>query len=204
MVRSKSSHEWLREHFTDPYVKQAQQEGYRSRASFKLIEIQKKYKIIRPGMIVLDIGAAPGGWSQLAAEWVTDKGTVIAVDLLPIASLAQVKIIQGDIMEENVAEQVMQHLAPETHFDVIMSDMAPNMSGITVVDQSRVIGQVEYVLEIAEELLKPKGVLLTKIFQGAGFEDIIKHLRKHYQKLQIIKPPASRQRSKEIYLLAWK
>lgn len=202
MARSKSSKQWLHEHFTDPYVKQAQQEGYRSRATFKLMEIQKKYKIIRPGMKVLDIGAAPGGWSQLAADWVGDKGLVIAVDLLPITSLGKVKIIQGDITDAEIASQILQLLAPAKQVDVIMSDMAPNMSGIEVADQARSMYLVECVVDMAQHLLLPQGMLLTKVFQGAGFEQILKHLRQTYQKVQVIKPPASRQRSREIYFLA--
>jgi 23S rRNA (uridine2552-2'-O)-methyltransferase len=204
MKRSKSSKDWLHEHFTDTYVKQAKAEGYRSRAVYKLIAIQEKYKIIKPGMTVLDIGAAPGGWSQLATEWVGDKGKVIAVDLLPITSLARVTIIQGDITDEDIWQQIQQEIAPRGEVDVILSDMAPNISGITVSDQARTIGLIENVIEIADQILLPKGVLLTKIFQGAGFDEILKHLRKTYKKVQIIKPPASRQRSRELYLLAWK
>lgn len=204
MTRSKSSKEWLREHFTDPYVKQAQQAGYRSRASFKLIEIQEKHKIIRPGMYVLDVGAAPGGWSQLVTDWVGAKGKVVAVDLLPIEPLNNVTIIQGDITSEEVQQQIEQQLAPREHFDVVLSDMAPNMSGIDIADQARIIGLIEYVIDIADHYLAPQGVLLTKIFQGSGFDEILRHLRKHYKKVQIVKPPASRQRSRELYLLAWK
>lgn len=204
MKRSKSSKDWLREHFTDPYVKQAQQAGYRSRASFKLIELQEKYKIIRPGMAVLDIGAAPGGWSQLVVDWVGAKGKVIAVDLLPIEPLPNVTIFQGDITDETVLQQIKNDLAPKQFFDVVLSDMAPNMSGIDVADQARTIGLIEYVLDIAEEFLSPQGILLTKIFQGTGFDEVLKYLRQHYQKVQIVKPPASRQRSRELYLLAWK
>jgi len=204
MKRSKSSKDWLHEHFTDTYVKQAKAEGYRSRAVYKLIAIQEKYKIIKPGMTVLDIGAAPGGWSQLATEWVGDKGKVIAVDLLPITSLARVTLIQGDITDENIWQQIQQEIVPRGEVDVILSDMAPNISGITVSDQARTIGLIENVIEIADQILSPKGVLLTKIFQGAGFDEILKHLRQTYKKVQIVKPPASRQRSRELYLLAWK
>lgn len=204
MARSKSSTEWLKEHFSDTYVKQAQQAGYRSRAAFKLLAIQEKYKFIRPGMDVLDIGAAPGGWAQLAAEWVGEKGKVIAVDLLPITSLGNVTIIEGDITIEAVWQQVQQALAPKKKVDVILSDMAPNLSGISTADQARSMGLVEYVVEVAEEILAPNGTLLTKVFQGVGFEELIRHLRQNYAKLHIIKPPASRARSKEIYLLAKK
>lgn len=204
MTRSKSSQEWLKEHFNDPYVKQAQQAGYRSRAAFKLIEIQEKYQIIRRGMTVLDVGAAPGGWSQLLADWVGAKGKVVVVDLLPIEPLKNVTIIQGDITCEEVTQQIQTALAPKEHFDMVLSDMAPNISGIDIADQARIIGLVECVIDMAEQWLTPEGVLLTKIFQGAGFDAIVKHLRKTYKKVQIIKPPASRQRSRELYILAWK
>jgi 23S rRNA (uridine2552-2'-O)-methyltransferase len=204
MARSKSSKDWLKEHFTDTFVKQAQQAGYRSRASFKLLAIQEKYKIIRPGMTVLDIGAAPGGWAQLAEQWVGDKGKVIAVDLLPITSLGGVTIIEGDINDENIWQQVQQAMAPKNKVDVIISDMAPNISGISVSDQARSMALVEYVVIVAEEVLAPKGVLLTKVFQGAGFDEVLRQLRKNYKKVQTVKPPASRQRSRELYFLAWK
>lgn len=202
MARSKSSNDWLKEHFSDTYVKKAQQEGYRSRAAFKLLAIQEKYKIIKPNMTVLDIGAAPGGWAQLTAEWVGEKGKVIAVDLLPITSLGGVTIIQGDITDEAVWHQIKAAIAPKTQVDAIISDMAPNLSGITVSDQARSMGLVEFVVEIADEILAPQGVLLTKVFQGAGFDELLKMLRKRYKKVQPIKPPASRSRSRELYLLA--
>lgn len=206
MARSKSSKDWLREHFTDPYVKQAQEAGYRSRAAFKLIEIQEKNKIIRPGMAVLDIGAAPGGWTQLVADWVGAKGRVIAVDLLEIDPIYKdnTTIIQGDITDEAVWQQVEEALLPKKQFDVVLSDMAPNMSGITIADQARIMGLVEHVVEIVDTVLVDEGVLLVKVFQGTGFDELLKYLRKHYKKVKTIKPPASRQRSRELYLLAHK
>lgn len=206
MARSKSSREWLKEHFTDPYVKQAQQEGYRSRAAFKLIEIQEKHKIIRPGMAVLDVGAAPGGWTQLVADWIGAKGKVIAVDLLAIDPISNdnTTIIQGDITSEEVWEQVEAALLPKKQFDVVLSDMAPNMSGINVADQARIMGLVEHLVELVDPVLADGGVLLVKVFQGIGFDELLKQLRKTYKKVQTIKPPASRKRSRELYLLAHK
>lgn len=206
MARSKSSREWLKEHFTDPYVKQAQQEGYRSRAAFKLIEIQEKHKIIRPGMAVLDVGAAPGGWTQLVADWIGVKGKVIAVDLLAIDPISNdnTTIIQGDITSEEVWEQVEAALLPKKQFDVVLSDMAPNMSGINVADQARIMGLVEHLVELVDPVLADGGVLLVKVFQGIGFDELLKQLRKTYKKVQTIKPPASRKRSRELYLLAHK
>jgi 23S rRNA (uridine2552-2'-O)-methyltransferase len=201
MTRSKSSHQWLQEHFTDMYVKQAQQAGYRSRAAFKLIDMQQKYRFIRQGDCVLDIGAATGGWAQLLTQWVGKAGKVVAVDLLPMEPLEHVSFIQGDIMDEAVYEQVVAEIAPKTQVDVIVSDMAPNISGIVVADQARMMGLVEYVVEIAQSLLSPQGRLLIKVFQGSGFDTVLKQLQKTYGKVQILKPPASRQRSREMYFL---
>lgn len=200
MPRSKSSHRWLHEHFTDPYVKQAQQQGYRSRAAYKLLEIQERDKLCRPGMVVVDLGAAPGGWAQLVAKWVGSKGKIVAVDILPMEPLAGVSFIQGDFQETVTLEQVIQALEG-TKVDVILSDMSPNISGMKAVDQPRSIYLAELALDLAKQLLKPDGALLLKVFQGAGFEDFYRELRSCFKQVVVRKPKASRQRSREVYLL---
>ncbi len=203
MARSKSSSKWLREHFNDEFVKRAQQEGWRSRAAFKLLEIQQRDKIIKPGMVVVDLGAAPGGWSQVARQLVGRKGKVIAVDLLPIEPIADVEIIQGDFLEDDCHQQLQQILqALDKPVDVIIADLAPNISGIKVADQARAMLLVESAFAFAQEVLTPGGHLLTKAFQGADFDNYMRQLRQHFGRVITRKPQASRARSRELYVLA--
>jgi 23S rRNA (uridine2552-2'-O)-methyltransferase len=199
--RSRSSGRWLREHFDDPYVKEAQKQGYRSRASFKLLEIQEKDRLIRPGMTVVDLGSAPGGWSQVAVALVGHHGRVIASDILPMDTLAGVEFIHGDFTEESVLAEILSALG-ERKADLVISDMAPNMSGMAGVDQPRAMYLVELASEMAAQVLKPDGAFLTKVFHGEGFDDLLKVLKGYYKKVSTRKPQASRARSRETYLLA--
>lgn len=201
MSRSKSSHSWLREHFNDPYVKQSQKEGYRSRASYKLQELQKKDRLIRPGMTVVDLGAAPGGWSQVVAELVGHKGRVLASDILTMDALAGVDFVQGDFTEASVFEK-LQQLLGEDGADLVISDMAPNMSGVRGVDQPASMYLVELSVDMARRVLKPGGAFVSKVFQGEGFDDLIRDLRSSYTSVVTRKPGASRPRSREVYVVA--
>lgn len=201
MSRTKSSHRWLKEHFNDPYVKRAQQEGYRSRAAYKLLEIQAKDKLLKPGMVVVDLGAAPGGWSQVAVKLVGKKGKVIALDILPMDAVEGVEFIEGDFRETEVLEALKARLQG-TPVDLILSDMAPNMSGMTGVDQPRMMYLAELTLELVQLVLKPSGNLLIKMFQGEGFDQFLLNLRKEFKEITVRKPEASRSRSAEVYLLA--
>lgn len=200
MKRSKSSHRWLQEHHNDHYVKKAKEEGLRSRAAFKLRELQQKYHLVKPGDVVVDLGAAPGGWSQLLAEWVGWQGNVFALDILPMDSLPGVEFIQGDFTEEAVLNQLLQQLKGRP-VDVVVSDIAPNMSGIKAADQARAMYLAELVLDFAENYLAPRGVFLIKLFQGADFDAYLKKARQIFQKVSMHKPDASRDRSREIYML---
>lgn len=199
--RSKSSDRWLREHFSDPFVKRAQAEGWRSRAVFKLEEIDRKEKLLKPGMTVVDLGAAPGAWSQYAARKVGRKGRVIATDILEMAALPGVEFVQGDFREPEVFEAMLK-LAPAGTVDVVLSDIAPNMSGMDAIDQPRAMYLAELALDFARQVLKPNGVVLIKTFQGAGFQELVKTARQSFQKVRFAKPDASRARSSELYLLA--
>jgi 23S rRNA (uridine2552-2'-O)-methyltransferase len=201
MARSKSSSNWLQEHFNDQYVKQAKQDGYRSRAAYKLVEIQKKDKLIRPGMKVVDLGSAPGGWSQVTRQHVGLRGKVVALDILPMDQLAQVDFIQGDFREDSVLEKLLYILNDEA-VDLVISDMAPNITGNKAIDQPRSVYLVELSIDFADQALKSDGDLLMKVFQGEGFQNILAELRKRYKKVIIRKPDASRARSTEVYLLA--
>jgi 23S rRNA (uridine2552-2'-O)-methyltransferase len=201
MARSKTSKQWLKEHFDDVYVRQSQERGYRSRASFKLLEIQQQDGLIQPGMTVVDLGAAPGGWSQVAAELVGDKGRVIASDILPMDSLAGVEFLQGDFTQQEVLDRLLESL-PEKAADLVISDMAPNMSGMKDIDQPRVMHLAELALDLARIVLKPKGCFLVKVFQGEGYEVLQRELRNSFSSVKVRKPKASRARSSEIYLLA--
>lgn len=201
MAKSKGSDAWLKEHFDDPYVKQAQKLGYRSRACFKLLELQDSQRLIKPGATVLDLGAAPGGWSQVAAELVGDQGRVIASDILPMDSLAGVEFVQGDFTEQAVFDEILRVLDGRP-VDLVMSDMAPNMSGMKDVDQPQSMYLVELALDLAVRVLRPGGVFLAKVFQGDGFVELNQELRKHFNKVQSKKPKASRPRSREVYQLA--
>ena len=201
MSKSKSSKQWLKEHFDDKYVLQSQQDGYRSRAIYKLIEINKKDKLLKSGMTVIDLGAAPGGWSQYAATQVGKKGTVIALDILPMEPLDDVLFIEGDFREDDVLSRLMEAIGNDKA-DLVFSDMAPNISGMGVVDNPRAYYLAKLTLDLAEQVLKPGGGLLVKLFQGEGFDSYLKRLKSSFSRVVIRKPDASRQRSREIYALA--
>ncbi len=199
--RSKSSGRWLQEHAADSYVKRARKEGVRSRAAFKLAELDADERLLRPGMVVVDLGAAPGGWSQYAAKALNGKGSVIALDVLPMAALPGVDFILGDFREPGPLAELRQALDGRP-VDLVMSDMAPNMSGIDAVDQPRQLHLAELALEFSREALRPGGVLLAKVFQGAGFDEFLRNVRRDFASVRMRKPPASRARSAEMYLLA--
>jgi 23S rRNA (uridine2552-2'-O)-methyltransferase len=201
MGRSKSSHRWLQEHNKDHYVKRSQQEGYRSRASYKLLEIQEKDRLFKPGMTVVDLGSAPGGWSQVAVKLVGDKGRVVASDILPMDSIAGVDFVQGDFTEEAVFEEILQ-LLDDGQADLVISDMAPNMSGMKAVDQPRAMYLVELALDLASQVLKPEGVFVAKVFHGEGFDSFLQEVKSRFQRVVTRKPDASRSRSREVYLVA--
>lgn len=201
MARSKSSHRWLQEHVNDPYVKQAQKDGYRSRSSYKLLELNEKDRLIRPGMLIMDLGSAPGGWSQVAGRLVGDKGRVLATDILPMEPLKNVDFIQGDFREEAVFTQILDLLKGDKP-DLIISDIAPNISGIDSADQASSMYLVELALDMARKVLKPRGNFVAKVFQGAGSEAYLKELRSSFEKVSIRKPAASRSRSREVYVVA--
>jgi 23S rRNA (uridine2552-2'-O)-methyltransferase len=201
MARSKSSHRWLQEHVNDPYVKQAQKDGYRSRASYKLIELNEKDRLIRPGMFVMDLGSAPGGWSQVAAKLVGDKGRVLATDILPMDPIRNVEFIQGDFTEDEVLNQIMEAIG-DAKPDLIISDIAPNITGIDSSDQGRSMYLVELVLDMVRQVLKPKGNFVVKVFQGSGSDAYLKDLRTSFEKISVRKPKASRPRSREVYVVA--
>ncbi|MDP1520593.1 23S rRNA (uridine(2552)-2'-O)-methyltransferase RlmE [Porticoccus litoralis] len=201
MGRSKSSHRWLQEHNKDHYVKRSQQEGYRSRASYKLLELQEKDRLFKPGMTVVDLGSAPGGWSQVAVKLVGDKGRVVASDILPMDSIAGVDFVQGDFTEEAVFEEILQ-LLDDGQADLVISDMAPNMSGMKAVDQPRAMYLVELALDLASQVLKPEGVFVAKVFHGEGFDSFLQEVKSRFQRVVTRKPDASRSRSREVYLVA--
>ena len=196
-----SSKAWLKEHRDDPYVQQAQRDGYRSRACYKLLELQEKDRLIRPGMTVLDLGSAPGGWSQVASACVGQHGKVIASDILPMESLAGVTFIEGDFTEENVYQRILAALG-DTPIDLVISDMAPNMSGVNAVDQPRVIHLVDLALAMAQQVLAPGGTLVAKLFHGEGFDQVFQDAKGAFLKVSTRKPKASRPRSREVYMVA--
>lgn len=201
MKPSKTSKQWMREHINDPFVHLAQKEGYRSRAAYKLLEIDAKDHLLKPGMVVVDLGATPGGWSQVAARQVGRGGKVIALDLLPLDPLAGVDFIQGDFREEVVLKQ-LEALLQSKQVGLVISDMAPNMSGVQSADLARAIHLAELAMEFALEHLKPGGSFLVKVFQGVGFEEFLKLMKSRFAKVVTRKPKASRDRSSELYLLA--
>ena len=190
----------MKEHFDDPYVKKSQQDGYRSRASYKLIEINDKDKLFKPTMRVVDLGAAPGGWSQVAAKLVGDHGTIVASDILEMAPLPGVSFVQGDFTEQEVYEAILAEIGDEKA-DLVISDMAPNMSGNSSSDQPQAMYLVELALDMAAQVLRPGGNFLVKVFQGEGFEDYLKTMRAQFGSVVTRKPDASRARSREVYLL---
>jgi len=199
--RSKSSGRWLQEHFTDPFVQRARTEGWRSRAVFKLEEIDRREKLLKPGQLCLDLGAAPGAWSQYARRRVGRTGRVVATDMLPMEALEGVEFIQGDLREEQVANLILA-LLPQRPVDVVLSDMAPNLSGLDVIDQPRSAYLAELALDMSERVLKRGGSALIKVFQGAGFQELVSGARGRFAKVKLAKPTASRARSPEMYLLA--
>ncbi len=201
MARSKSSQRWLKEHFDDPFVKMAQKDGYRSRASYKLLEVQEKDRILRAGMTVIDLGSAPGGWSQVTSRVIGDKGTLIASDILPMATIADVTFIEGDFTEERVFNEIMAAVGNKP-VDLVISDMAPNMSGIRTADQAAAMYLCELALDLASKVLRPGGDFLIKVFHGDGFDEYLSDIRSRFEKVQMRKPASSRDRSREQYLLA--
>lgn len=200
MARSKSSNDWMKEHFDDHYVKLAQKAGYRSRATFKLEEIDKKDKLIRPGIAVVDLGSAPGGWSDYALRKVGDKGTVVALDILPMTPLSGVHFIEGDFREDAVLDELNDVLKGQ-QIDLVLSDMSPNITGVSSIDQPSSMYLVELALDFALTNLSKQGCFLVKVFQGEGFEQYMKAMREGFQKVITRKPDASRARSREVYLL---
>ncbi|MEH6346908.1 MAG: 23S rRNA (uridine(2552)-2'-O)-methyltransferase RlmE [Bermanella sp.] len=199
MSQSKTSKAWLKEHFDDRFVKQSQQDGYRSRASYKLLELQEKDNLITPGMTVVDLGSAPGGWSQVAARLVGNEGRVIASDILEMDSVAGVTFIKGDFTEDDVYQSILNAMKGELA-DLVISDMAPNMSGMNAVDQPAAMYLVELALDLGTQVLKPGGNFVAKVFQGEGFEAYLKSMRGNFQKVITRKPDSSRARSREVYL----
>jgi len=201
MARSKSSGRWLQRHFKDAYVRQAQQAGYRSRAAFKLLEINERDHILRPGMTIIDLGAAPGGWTQVAAKIVGERGRIIALDVLPMDSMPGVRFIHGDFREDDVFGALLE-MVGEERVDLVISDMAPNISGMKSVDQPRAMYLAELALDLARKVLSPGGTLLVKAFEGEGMEALRRELRVSFKTLVTRKPKASRPSSREVYMLA--
>lgn len=201
MPKSKSSKKWLKEHFDDEFVKKAQAQGYRSRAIFKLIEIDEKEKLLYPGINVIDLGAAPGGWTQYVSQKLDGQGNIIALDILAMDALADVTFIQGDFHDESVYQKLLDHI-PIEGVDLILSDMAPNMSGNPAIDIPRAMALAELAFDLCKQVLKKNGVLLMKLFHGEGFDDLVKMSKDLFDKVVIKKPKASRSRSRETYMLA--
>jgi 23S rRNA (uridine2552-2'-O)-methyltransferase len=199
--RSKSSGRWLAEHFADPYVRRAQGEGLRSRAAFKLEELDAAEKLFAPGAVVVDLGAAPGGWSQYAARRLGGKGRVFALDVLPMDAIPGVTFLQGDFREQAVLDSLLGEIGA-SRVDLVLSDMAPNISGVDVVDQARAADLEALALDFSRRVLGPAGVLVMKVFQGAGFQELLAEARRSFQSVRMRKPKASRQRSSETYLVA--
>ena len=199
--RTASSNRWMLEHFDDHYVKLAQKRGLRSRAAFKLEELQEKDQLIRPGMTVVDLGAAPGGWSQIAVKLTGDKGKVIACDILPMDPIVGVDFLQGDFREEKVLEALLTRVGADK-VDVVLSDMAPNMSGSDGVDQPRAMYLVELALDMCHQVLAPNGSFAVKVFQGEGFDEYMKAVKEAFKVVKTRKPDSSRARSREVYLVA--
>jgi 23S rRNA (uridine2552-2'-O)-methyltransferase len=203
MKRTRTSKAWMHEHVSDEYVKRAQKEGYRARAAYKLMEIDDKDHLLKPGMVVVDLGSAPGSWSQVAMQRLQGKGRVLALDILEMQPVPGVEFLQGDFREDNVLAQLEGKLEG-SQVDLVISDMAPNISGINVTDQARVAHLAELALEFATDWLKPGGNLLVKVFAGSGFDDILKSMRDVFEQVVTRKPKASRDRSSEIFLLGLK
>jgi len=201
MAKSKTSKAWLKEHESDEYVQRSRKDGYRSRASYKLLEIDQSAGLLKPGMTVVDLGAAPGGWSQIAIAKVGDSGRVVASDILNMDAIAGVDFVQGDFTDDTVFDAILETLA-DRPVDLVISDMAPNMSGMKAVDQPRAMYLVELAVDFARQVLSPGGVFLAKVFQGQGFDTLVRDLRVEFNSVAIKKPDASRARSSEVYCLA--
>ncbi len=203
MKRTKTSKAWMQEHVNDPYVKLAQKDGYRARAAYKLIEIDDKDRLIKPGMVIVDLGSTPGSWSQVAIQRLKGNGRVIALDLLPMVGIPGVEFIQGDFREDAILEQLEEILGGKP-IDLVISDMAPNISGISSVDQPNAVYLTELAVDFSLKWLKPEGNFLVKVFIGSGFEEIVQIMRDSFEKVVTRKPKASRDRSTEVYLLGLK
>lgn len=201
MARGKASSGWMRRHLTDPYVRQARVEGYRSRAAYKLKQLAARDRLLKRGMIVIDLGAAPGGWSQVAAAAVAPGGRVIAVDVLEMDPLPGVTFVRGDFQERATRDEVVRALGAE-RADLVLSDLSPNITGIRGVDQARTLALAEAACELAENYLKPQGNFLVKAFQGGSYDEFVRHLRQRFERVVVRKPEASRDESREVYLLA--
>ena len=200
MAKSKNR-TWIKQHVKDPYVKQSQLDGYRSRASYKLLEIVEKGRYIKPGMVVVDLGSAPGGWSQVATKLVGHKGCVVAVDILPMDPVAGVSFIQGDFTEEKILNQLLGEIGNRP-VDLVISDMAPNLTGAKAVDQPAMMYLAELGIDLACQVVKPEGVFIAKLFQGEGFDEFVRHVRTLFNSVSMKKPDASRAKSREVYLVA--
>ena len=198
MARSKSSQRWLKEHHSDAFVQKAQREGYRSRAVYKLIELQEKDHLLKPGQSIIDLGAAPGGWTEYASQFCRGAGTLIAVDILPMDPVADAHIIEGDFTEQAVLDEILAAVG-EQSFDLVLSDMAPNFSGIETVDQPKSMYLVELALDLALRVLNQNGAFAVKMFQGEGFDDMVRRFRQSFKSVRFRKPAASRPRSREVY-----
>jgi 23S rRNA (uridine2552-2'-O)-methyltransferase len=200
MAKSKNR-TWIKQHVKDPYVVQSQRDGYRSRASYKLLEIVEKARLIKPGMTVVDLGSAPGGWSQVAAKLVGHKGAVVAVDILPMNPIAGVEFIQGDFTEEKLLSQLLEIIGNKP-VDLVISDMAPNLTGMKAVDQPAVVYLAELAVDLAQQVLSKDGFFIAKLFQGEGFDEFVRNTRKVFNIVSLKKPDASRSKSREVYLVA--
>lgn len=203
MKRSKTSKAWMQEHLNDPYVKLAQKDGYRARAAYKLIEIDDKDRLIKPGMVVVDLGSTPGSWSQVAVQRIKGQGRVVALDILPMLGIPGVDFIQGDFREDEVLAELEEMLHGQK-VDLVISDMAPNISGMSSVDQPNAAYLTELAVDFSLKWLKPEGNFLVKVFMGTGFEEIMQIMRESFEKVVTRKPKASRDRSTEVYLLGLK
>lgn len=201
MAKKTGKRTWMNRHVNDPWVQRSQKDGYRSRASYKLLELDDRHRLLKPGRVVVDLGAAPGGWSQVAAERVKPNGRVVALDLLPMDPLDGVQVIQADFEEEAGLKALLAAL-PEGHADLVLSDLSPNISGVRVADQARSMGLAELALELAQEVLRPGGALVVKLFHGAGFDAWVATARPLFAALRIRKPEASRAESREVYAVA--
>ena len=200
MAKSKNR-TWIKQHVKDPYVKQSQRDGYRSRASYKLLEIVEKGRYIKPGMVVVDLGSAPGGWSQVAAKLVGHKGCVVAVDILPMDPVAGVSFIQGDFTEEEILNQLLNEIGNRP-VDLVISDMAPNLTGMKAVDQPAMIYLAELAVDLVQQVMTEDGIFIAKLFQGEGFDEFVRNTRTVFNVVSLKKPDASRSKSREVYLVA--